>query len=165
MPALRSWRQPRCRCRTKAWQFTTSPWLDFWLFTVLTTCARKFKHPLKKFTDCVQTPHWRLCRLRLVDGFFLLGEEFNPPVEFALYALAIAFHFLAIDHALREAHPKSYDRVGRYILAGMCIVAWAMSQVMTLPDLLLALLVAFISGAIVVNSSISELPREKDGRF
>ena len=96
---------------------------------------------------------------------FLLGEEFNPPVEFALYALAIAFHFLAIDHALREAHPKSYDRVGRYILAGMCIIAWAMSQVMTLPDLLLALLVAFISGAIVVNSSISELPREKDGRF
>jgi hypothetical protein len=96
---------------------------------------------------------------------FTLGEEFNPPVEFALYALAIAFHFLAMDHALREAHPSSYDRVGRYILAVMCLVGWAMSQVLTLPNFVLALLVAFISGAIVVNSSIGELPREKDGRF
>jgi hypothetical protein len=95
----------------------------------------------------------------------LLGEEFNPPVDFGLYSLAIGFHFLAIDHTLREMHPQRYDRVGRFILAAMCVAGWGMSRLFVLPHALLALLVAFISGAIIVNSSISELPNEKDGRF
>ncbi len=36
---------------------------------------------------------------------------------------------------------------------------------MALPVLVLALLVAFISGSIIMNSLITELPSEKDGRF
>jgi hypothetical protein len=34
-----------------------------------------------------------------------------------------------------------------------------------MPHYVLALLVAFISGAIIMNSTIMELPSEKDGRF
>jgi hypothetical protein len=34
-----------------------------------------------------------------------------------------------------------------------------------MPNHIVALLLAFISGAIIMNSTIMELPSEKDGRF
>jgi len=83
----------------------------------------------------------------------------------ALYAVAIASHFLAVDHALREEHGDAYHRVGRYVLAGMCILGWVTSLLVDLPDHAIALLTSFVSGAIVMNSAIMELPPEKDGRF
>jgi hypothetical protein len=82
-----------------------------------------------------------------------------------LYVIAIAVHFLGIDHALREEHGALYQRVGRYILAGACILGWAIGLLVASPPFVLALLVAFISGSIIMNSLISELPSEKDGRF
>jgi len=82
-----------------------------------------------------------------------------------LYALAIGFHFLAVDHALREEHGDAYQRSGRFVLAGMCVLGWAAGQWFVLPQSVLALLVAFLSGAIIMNSTIMELPSEKDGRF
>jgi hypothetical protein len=47
----------------------------------------------------------------------------------------------------------------------MCVAGWAAAQFFALPRDLLALSVAFISGAIIMNSLIMELPSEKDGRF
>jgi hypothetical protein len=38
-------------------------------------------------------------------------------------------------------------------------------MLVTLPRSILALLVAFISGAVIMNSSITELPTESNGRF
>ena len=83
----------------------------------------------------------------------------------ALYTIVIAFHFLAVDHALREEHGAAYERAGRFVLAGMCLLGWGVGLLVALPHAMIALLVAFISGAIVMNSAIMELPTEKDGRF
>jgi hypothetical protein len=83
----------------------------------------------------------------------------------ALYTVAITVHFWGVDHALREEHGARYERAGRYVLAGMCVAGWAAAQFFALPRDLLALSVAFISGAIIMNSLIMELPSEKDGRF
>jgi hypothetical protein len=91
-----------------------------------------------------------------------LGES---TVSTTLYALAIALHFLGVDHALREEHGVAYERVGRFVLAAMALLGWAMGLVIAVPHYVLALLVAFISGAIIMNSTIMELPSEKDGRF
>jgi len=44
-------------------------------------------------------------------------------------------------------------------------VGWGLGLLITLPPYALALLVAFISGAIIMNNSVMELPSEKDGRF
>lgn len=86
-------------------------------------------------------------------------------VQTVLYAVAVALHFLGIDHAMREEHGVTYERVGRYILAGACVLGWAIGLMVALPPSILALLVAFISGSIIMNSLITELPSEKDGRF
>jgi hypothetical protein len=82
-----------------------------------------------------------------------------------LYAVAVALHFLGIDHSLREEHGAAYERTGRYVLAGACVLGWLIGLAVGLPRPVLAMLVAFISGSIIMNSLIAELPSEKDGRF
>jgi hypothetical protein len=82
-----------------------------------------------------------------------------------LYAVAITVHFLGVDHSLREEHGAAYERVGRFVLAGMCLIGWGVGLLFALPPYVLALLVAFVSGSIIMNSLIIELPSEKDGRF
>ena len=83
----------------------------------------------------------------------------------ALYAVAVAAHFLALDHALREEHGAAYERMGRFLLAAMCLLGWGAGQLVALPGGVLALLVAFVSGSVIMNSLIMELPKDKDGRF
>jgi hypothetical protein len=83
----------------------------------------------------------------------------------AMYAVPIALHFLSVDHSLRSEHGAAYDRIGRPVLAAMSLVGWGVGLLVALPPYVLALLVAFISGAIIMNNSIMELPSEKDGRF
>jgi hypothetical protein len=96
----------------------------------------------------------------LVEG---LAEETESSI--LLYALTIAFHFLTIDRTLRSAHGDAYQRSGRYWLAGMCGIGWASGLLVALPQPVLAVLVAFISGAIITNSAITELPNHGEGRF
>ena len=83
----------------------------------------------------------------------------------ALYAVTIAVHLLGVDHSLREEHGPAYQRTGRYVLAGMALVGWAAGLFIVVPAIVLASLMAIISGAIIVNSALMELPTEKDGRF
>lgn len=97
---------------------------------------------------------------------YLLADNLEETrVSTALYAMAIGFHFLGVDHALREEHGAAYERIGRYVLAGMSMMGWVVGFLVALPRHVLALLVAFVSGAIIMNSAIMELPSEKDGRF
>lgn len=97
---------------------------------------------------------------------YLLVNHFGDSlVSIELYAVALAFHFLSLDHSLRHEHGDAYERIGRYVLAGMALLGWGMGLLFALPNHVLALLVAFISGAIIMNSLIMELPAEKDGRF
>jgi hypothetical protein len=56
-------------------------------------------------------------------------------------------------------------RTGRFVLAGACVLNWGAGLVLAVPPFVSALLLAFVSGAVIVNSAIMELPSEKDGRF
>lgn len=82
-----------------------------------------------------------------------------------LYSIAIAFHFLALDHKLSGENGKAYTKLGRLLLASACAFGWGTGLLLPLPEYLLALLTAFISGAVIINSTVMELPKEKDGRF
>ena len=98
-------------------------------------------------------------------AYLLVHNLEDSTTSIALYAVAVAIHFLGMDHALREDHGEAYDRIGRFVLAAMCLLGWAVGQWVALPHHVLALLVAFISGAIIINSLLTELPSDKDGRF
>ena len=101
----------------------------------------------------------------LLMAYLLVHDVEGGRVSTPIFALAIAFHFLAVDHLLRSEHGAAYDRLGRYILAGMAVAGWGLGLLVALPELVLALAMAFISGAIIMNSALMELPTEKDGRF
>jgi hypothetical protein len=90
-------------------------------------------------------------------------EEGETPV--LLFALAMGTHFLTVDHALSREYGASYQRVGRFVLAGAAIAGWAFGVVAELPTPLMILPMALLSGAIIAISLIEELPRENEGRF
>ena len=101
----------------------------------------------------------------LLMAYLLVHNLEASRVSTLFYAIPIAFHFLSVDHSMQSEHRAAYARVGRPLLAGMSILGWGVGQLVPLPHYVLALLVAFISGAIIMNNTIMELPSEKDGRF
>jgi hypothetical protein len=98
-------------------------------------------------------------------SYLLVHNLENSRGSIALYALAIAVHFLAVDHSLHREHGAAYERIGRFVLAGMCLAGWGVGLLVELPRMVIALLLAMLSGAIIMNSLIMELPTDKDGRF
>jgi hypothetical protein len=98
-------------------------------------------------------------------AYLLVNNIEDTPVSTLIYAAAISFHFLALDHSLREQHGAAYEQFGRFILAGSCALCWTLGLFLALPKSAIALSVAFISGGIVINSSIMELASAKDGKF
>lgn len=98
-------------------------------------------------------------------GYLLVRQLEDTPVSTALYAAAFAFHFLVIEHTLREEHGAAQVRIGRFVLAAAVLAGWALGQVLALPHAAVALLLAFVSGAIIMTSAIAELRAGKDGRF
>ena len=98
-------------------------------------------------------------------GYLLVHDLEEGRVPLLLFSTAMAVHFLAVDHALSEEHGEAYARRGRYWLAAMVPLGWAVGQLLVLPLAVVALLVAFLSGAVIVNSSLMELPSEKEGHF
>ena len=98
-------------------------------------------------------------------SYLLVHNLEGEDIQQVMYALAIAVHFLGIDHSMREEHGEQYDRFGRVLLAGACLLGWGLGLAVALTVPVLAMMVAFISGSIIMNSLITELPSGKDGRF
>lgn len=98
-------------------------------------------------------------------GYLLLRGLEAHHAAIGLYAIAMGFHCLAINRELSAEYGNDYRRRGRFILAGMALAGWASGALLALPASLAPLLLAFLSGAVIMNSLILELPTEKEGRF
>lgn len=98
-------------------------------------------------------------------SYLLVNRIEKTPIAITLYTIAMVAHFLTIDRSLREEHGAVYERGGRGVLAAMSALGWGMGLLMPLPLYLLAVMLAFVSGAIIMNSAIMELPNRKDERF
>jgi hypothetical protein len=82
-----------------------------------------------------------------------------------LYAVAMGLHFLSVDHSLLREHPRRYLRFGRYILAAAVLAGWACGSLVVVPAPLVCTLMGLVSGGVIMNSMIMELPREREGKF
>jgi hypothetical protein len=90
------------------------------------------------------------------------GESITATV---IYALAFGGHFLALEHSLREEYGEAFLRRGRWLMAVACLLGWAIGVSVGVPAFVLALLVAFISGGVIMTNTLMELSEGKDGRF
>jgi hypothetical protein len=91
------------------------------------------------------------------------GSRRELPV--ALYCFAMGLHFVGISGDLYAEHGPLYLKPGRFILAVAVLAGWAAGAFVPLPRGTLYTLLGLVSGGVVLNSMVMELPREKDGRF
>jgi uncharacterized membrane protein len=81
-----------------------------------------------------------------------------------LFWCAMALHFLVNDYGLREHHREQY-RAGRWVLAAAVIAGAVAGLLMDVGEALVAALIAFIGGGVVLNVLKEELPEERKSRF
>jgi hypothetical protein len=98
-------------------------------------------------------------------SYLLLHQLGGSPVSTPLYALAMVIPFLALDYTLRHKHETGYDRFGRFMLAGAAGLGWLCGLLFSIPPAFLALLVAFISGAIIMTSTVMELSPGEESHY
>ena len=82
-----------------------------------------------------------------------------------LYTVALGLHFLSLDFSLFREYGSWYKRSVRYAFAVAPLAGWTLGVIVGFGRLFTAALLGFISGGIIMNAIVSELPKEKEGRF
>lgn len=82
-----------------------------------------------------------------------------------MYVFAMALHFVVNDYSLCGDHKRSYDRVGRWILAGAVIFGWVLGTQTVISEAATAILFAFLAGSIILNVLKEELPQANESKF
>lgn len=98
-------------------------------------------------------------------GYLLLHREQPGVGGLLLFALAMAVHFVVNDYGLRKDHKGTYDRIGRWVLAGAVLAGWALGLVVEVSEAFLAVLFAFLAGGVIMNVLKEELPEERESSF
>ncbi len=99
----------------------------------------------------------------LLIGYLLLHREEPGPASLLFFAVAMALHSVVADFGLREHHQADYERVGRWVLA-TGLLGWMLGRTVTISPLVLAVLVAFLAGGVILNVLKEELPAERQSR-
>ncbi|KAF0094336.1 MAG: divalent heavy-metal cations transporter [Puniceicoccaceae bacterium 5H] len=100
----------------------------------------------------------------VIAGYVSRQQPPTIPILF-ISMLALAFHYLVVDHGLRAEHRYLYQHYGRWLLAGALIVGWSIPFLFTVRPYVLAGLEAFLAGGIILNVLKEELPKERQSKF
>lgn len=98
-------------------------------------------------------------------GYLLVERAEKGALALALYVVAMALHFLIVDHSLQEKRGQSYRRFGRWILAASVPLGCWAGTLLPISEVTFARLFAIIAGGMVMTSAQAELPTEREGRF
>jgi hypothetical protein len=98
-------------------------------------------------------------------AYLIVRSISDRPLPILLYALAMGLHFLSVDHSLGREHGDLYSRPGKQILAGGVLAGWICGVLAEFPKPVVITLLGLVSGGVIMNSMIMELPTEKEGNF
>jgi hypothetical protein len=98
-------------------------------------------------------------------GYLVLDRTKHGVLSLAIYAFAMAIHFLIVDHGLAEKLGSAYAPRGRWVLAASVLVGWGVAVAMPLSDTVVARLFAVLAGGVVMASLRAELPHQGQGQF
>jgi hypothetical protein len=99
---------------------------------------------------------------------FLVGyavvDKDNPEVQpILLFTIAMGLHYFTNDYSLSEAWGSAYKKTGRWVLIASLFLGWFAGLLITLSQLAVALVSAFIGGGVIMNVTRHELPKEDPG--
>ena len=100
-----------------------------------------------------------------VIGHLLTSREQLGRASLAFFALAIALHFLVTDVSLSEHHGHRFRSVGRWLLVLALGSGAATAALADVTDAVVAGMVAFLAGGIILNVIKEELPSQRRSRF
>ncbi|SER32603.1 hypothetical protein SAMN04487944_10332 [Gracilibacillus ureilyticus] len=100
-----------------------------------------------------------------IIGYLLIREEFSGPWGMFFFFVAMGVHFITNDKSLGETHKEEYDKYGRWLLATSIFAGWFIGVLTEVNEMVISLLVAFISGGIILNVMKEELPEERESSF
>lgn len=101
----------------------------------------------------------------LLIGYLLVRRPGQGLWELVLFFTAMALHFVVNDFGLREHHEAAYTRSGRWVLAAAVLLGWLLALFGEASEAVLALLLSFLAGGVILNVLKEELPAERESRF
>jgi hypothetical protein len=97
--------------------------------------------------------------------YLLANNRQQSLAEISLYTLAMAAHFFTIEQSVHKEYRDLYRKFGQFILAGAALLGWATGAFLPMPRGIVDQLVAFLSGAIIMNSALMEMPAKEEAHF
>jgi len=98
-------------------------------------------------------------------AYLLVHEVWDGVRSLVLYTLAMAFHLLIVDYSLSSEHYGLYESHGRWLLSLAVLAGWAAAVFTSIPEPWLARITGFVSGGVIMNTLVVELPEGRGGRF
>jgi hypothetical protein len=77
----------------------------------------------------------------------------------------MGMHIFMVACNLSSHYREAYDRRGAFLLALASFAGWASGLALDIPRPILVNLVAVVAGGVILNASIAELPKEREGRY
>ncbi len=89
------------------------------------------------------------------------------PGSFAqvLLVIALALHFLGINHTLWIHYRDRFDSLGRWIFAGSLFLGWLVGVMTEFAQTIYIAMYSFLAGAIIVSVFNDEMPKRHEGQF
>ena len=98
-------------------------------------------------------------------GHLLTERSERGAVTLTIYTVAMALHFLIVDHSLFEEHGARYAGTGRALMAASVVAGWLIGAATHISPVTFARLFAILAGGVVITSLRAELPNQRQGRF
>lgn len=98
-------------------------------------------------------------------AYLLIHNVWKDAPTLVLYTLAMSFHFLLVDHSLFSEQYGAHESRLRWVLASSVLVGWLIGILTSIPDPWMARIVGFVSGGVLMNTVVVELPEGRGGRF
>lgn len=98
-------------------------------------------------------------------GYLLVHRPDADMSGLLLFWFAMLLHFVVNDFGLRQQHRDDYDRMGRWVVAVAVLGGWLLGVLFDAGEPVLAVLLAFLGGGVVLNVLKEELPEERKSSF
>jgi hypothetical protein len=85
--------------------------------------------------------------------------KLHDTLALCLYGVAMGMHIFPVACNLSSHYREVYDRRGAYLLALATLAGWGTGLLLDIPKPILVNLVAVVVGGVIVNTTISELPK------